>query len=270
MMNEFLIGADGVIWPGGGLLNQAQCERLISTSGFIKVDVRKTSVAVRLNADVVSETAIGQLLFDLVEFKPRRVELSWFDAGWHAEAFMGVCGLTKKLAELTVPLAPTYCATEHNLVQLPDANLFAPLFAIWRAQGGSGDTARYLDSFSDVLRERFFLLDLAEDRHHLTFDRIGFGFPLLDNTWAAQCGGAPFEQQADYAYACAVAEAYRQVGRQSEPLWQHVQASIDVPQRGLCPVRYQRLILPILGDRDRIQLLGTTFLDPSVKASIEV
>lgn len=269
MAKEFLIGADGVVWPGGGRLGEAQCERLISNSGFIKVHLQGASVAVRLNADVVSGTAVGQLLFDLLELKPQRVELSWFDAGWHAKEFLDTQGLVKKLTELTVPAAPTYRVTAHDLFQLPDANLFAPLLANWRAQGGGGDAAEYLDSFPDLLRERFFLLDLDADRNRLTFDRVGLGFPLLSNAWAASCGGAPFEEQADYAYACAVARAYRQVGRLREPLWEHVEASIDVPQRGPCPVRYQRLILPILGGEGTMQLLGTTFLDSGVKIGVE-
>lgn len=269
MRTEFLIDADGMLWPDAGSLGLSQHQRLVSEHGFIRVHQQVSSIAVSLNADIVSDVAIGKLLFALLEVRPSRVELSWFDTGWHTKAFVQTRGLAEKLAELTAPSSQTYRAAARDLARLPTDNPFANIFAAWRAHAGKVDAAFYLDLFPDVLRERFFVLDLAANRSQLTFDCVGFGFPLLSNDWAANCAGAPFEHQADYAYACAVARAYRQVGRQSEPLWEYVQAAIDVPLRGHCPVRYQRLILPILGENDTMKLLGTTFLDPSIKISSE-
>jgi hypothetical protein len=209
MRTEFLIDADGMLWPDAGSLGMSQHQRLISERGFIRVSQKASSIAVYLNADIVSEVAIGKLLFALLEVRPHRVELSWFDTGWHTTEFVQTRGLAEKRAELTAPSAPAYRAAMRDLARLPDDNPFAPVFAAWRENVGKVDAAFYLDRFPDVLRERFFLLELASDRTQLTFDRVGLGFPLLSNDWAANCGGAPFEHQADYAYACAVARAYQ-------------------------------------------------------------
>ena len=264
MKNEFLIGADGTIWPHIGRLSTPQCDTLISGEGFIRVAVDDDSMFIRLNADVVSEKAVGQLLFDVLDRRQRPVELSWFDNGWHTSVFAEQSGFVRKLNELTVPTAEGYRVSAQAFATLCDDNPFAPLVAKWREESGAGDVAGYLGMFPKTLRNRFFVLDLAADKHRLTFDRVGFGFPLLSDEWAAQCAGAPIEEQADYAYACAVARAYRQVGCSLEPLWEHVEAAIDVPGRGPTPVRYQRLIMPVCGAGEQVKLLGTTFLDPNV------
>jgi hypothetical protein len=119
-----------------------------------------------------------------------------------------------------------------------------------------------MEAVREASRGRYLEVDPQDGASKLVLGVVGEGYSLYGNGWKSGAVGGIFEDMPDFDYARRAAQAYREVFRTGQPIFEDVTAVVQLLRTGPLLLKYRRVILPIGGEQPAL-LLGAT-LDQQV------
>jgi hypothetical protein len=277
-MQTLLFDDKGEVWDAkshklaDALQASLSCEDLLGyvvrNLGFIAVTDNNGSLRLQLRPAIVSQMALGGLLYWLHDRAIERVLISYLDGEWSHELMRSREDAVRRLL-VRVPFRPT--DREGDFLHMPrslqDLSHASPLRAVlnaWAECGGKFDFERIHPVVQKALNGRFVLFEAPPDSPAVHVKDVGGGLGKSAEYWLSRTKGLRVEDQPDYAYGKWVAEACRQVLITREPSFEDVDAVITWPQQPRISYRYRRLLVPFEGERDSTLVLSATVIDPDV------
>ena len=140
---------------------------------------------------------------------------------------------------------------------------FGAIDEAWRTQPGRADQ-RLMEAVRASSSGRYLEVDPQDGATRLILRAVGAGYSLYGNGWKSGAVGERFEDMPDSDYARAAADAYREVFRTGQPVFEDVTALVHMMRTGPLLLTYRRVILPIGSGARPLRLLGAT-LDQRVR-----
>jgi hypothetical protein len=140
---------------------------------------------------------------------------------------------------------------------------FGPIYDTWRTRPGVKD-ASLMQAVRAASCGRYLEVDPRDGASNLVLSVVGEGYSLYGNGWKSVAVGGRFEDMPDYVYACRASQAYREVFRTGQPIFEDVTALVRLLRAGTLLLKYRRAILPVGGDGEHPALLLGATLDQSV------
>lgn len=254
--------------PGEELLSY-----VIRNLGFVGVSESNGSVRLRLRPAVVSQAALGALLYWLHDRRIDRMLLSFLDGEWtHEMVRTSEEAVRRVLAHARfkpVDRDGDFLHQQRALQELPNASPLRALLDVWSDHSGRFDGDRIYPLLDKALNGRFVLFQANANSPTLYVKDVGSGLGQSGGYWLTRTKGLRVEDQPDYAYGKWVAEAYRDVLETREPLLDDVDAVITWPQQPRVSYRYRRLIVPFDGGSTSTLLLSATIIDPDISLRVK-
>jgi hypothetical protein len=127
----------------------------------------------------------------------------------------------------------------------------------WRAARGVMDQ-RLIEAMREASSGRHLEVAPQDGASKLVIGAVGEGYSLYGNGWKSVAIGGRFEDMPDYRYAQWASQAYREVFRTGQPVFEDVKAAVKLHRTGRLLLTYRRVILPIGGGERPTLLLGAT------------
>lgn len=140
---------------------------------------------------------------------------------------------------------------------------FGAIDQAWRTGPARADQS-LMEAVRASSSGRYLEVDPQEGGARLIVRTVGEGYSLYGNGWKSGAIGERFEDMPDSDYARAAADAYREVFRTGEPVFEDVTALVHMMRTGPLLLTYRRVILPIGWPARPVRLLGAT-LDQRVR-----
>ena len=246
---------------------------VIRNLGFVAVSESGGSVRLRLRPKVVSQAALGALLYWLHDQHIDRMLLSFLDNEWTHELVGSRQEAARRLLA-RVHFKPEdrdgdFLNKQLPLQELPGASPLRALLDVWSDHSGRFDGERIYPLLDKALNGRFVLFEANASSPTVYVKDVGQGLGRSGGYWLTRSKGLRVEDQPDYAYGKWVAEAYRDVLASREPLLDDVDAVITWPQQPRVSYRYRRLIVPFEGASASTLLLSATVIDPDISLRVK-
>ena len=235
---------------------------------FIAIADNNGSLRLRLRPAVVSQMALGALLYWLHDRVVERALISFLDGEWTHELVASrddaVRRLLARVKHKAADRDGDFLDRPRPLHELPDGSPLRAVLNAWADCRGRFDAERLRPVIQRALNGRFVLFEATPYSPSLHVKDVGAGLSKSAEYWLSRTKGLRVEDQPDYAYGKWVAEAYRQVLSTGEPSLADVDAVITWPQHPRIGYRYRRLLVPFEAQRDSTLVLSATVIDPDV------
>jgi hypothetical protein len=246
---------------------------VVRNLGFIAIADNNGSLRLRLRPAVVSQMALGALLYWLHDRVVERALISFLDGEWTHELVASRDDAVRRLlARVKVNLEDRrgdFLNQPRPLHALQPSSPLRGLLEAWANCEGKYDSERLHPVIQKSVNGRFVLVEASPSSADLFIKDVGGGLGDFGKYWLSRTIGLRVEDQPDYAYGKWVAGPYRQVLSTGEPSLEDVDAVITWPQQPRISYRYRRLVVPFNGTRDSMLLLGVTLVDPNIDLRIK-
>jgi hypothetical protein len=283
MMQTYLFDDKGELWDGksrrladalyASLSSDDLLKYVIRNLGFIAVTENSGSLRLQLRPAIVSQTALGGLLYWMHDRAIERVLISALDEEWSHELVASRDEAVRRLLA-RVRFSPAdrdgdFLSRPRPLHQLQRSSPLRAALDAWSATQGRYDPEVIRPSLQKALDDRFVLIDAPSGSRNLLINDVGSGLTRLAEYWLSRARGLRVEDQPDYAYGKWVAQLYQQALSCGEPLLEDVDAVVMWPGQPRQSYCYRRLILPFKRRDGSSVLLGTTLRDPGIDLRIK-
>jgi hypothetical protein len=241
---------------------------VVRNLGFIAVTENGGSLRLQLRPAIVSQTALGALLYWLHDQTVERAMISLLDRDWTHELVRTREAIVRRLlACVKVDLEDRqgdFLNRPRPLHALQRSSPLRALLDIWAESAGTYDKERLGPLLQEALNGRFVLFEASAGSGRVYVRDVGQGLGKSGGYWLSRTKGLRVEDQPDYAYGQWVVKAYRQVLETREPSLDDVDAVIAWPHQPRVSYRYKRLVVPFeAGDRSTL-LLSATVIDTDI------
>jgi hypothetical protein len=272
------ISSDGTVIDAAQLVEQvgpvpagmSTVDYLVKTLGFAWLEAFRSGYRVCVQPGLIAPKTEAALYFILNDRRIRRVLVSlvletscqdWVFASG-AQAVDGIAGAVAAEREKRAPRFA--CQPFGELQGFPPLQR---LYEFFRASGGAIDPVRLQAIASDVLKDRFVMVERGDDAV-LRICAVGSGYRALDTRWSSRSGGSRIEDQPDLDYGAWIGRGYRAALETMDVRIETVDAIIYRPRVGRGRYGYRRLMLPFCDLDGRQHLLSASVADPSVDLGI--
>jgi hypothetical protein len=283
MMQTYLFDDKGELWDGksrklaealhASLSSEDLLKYVVRNLGFIAVTENNGSLRLQLRPTIVSQVALGGLLYWMHDRAVERVLISCLDEEWSHELVRtreeAVRRLLTKVRRDGEDRRGDFLNQPRPLHDLPDTSPLRAVLNAWAECDGVYDHKRLLPVLQNATNGRFFLVEAAASSPSIMIRDIGNGFTRDAGYWLGRTVGHRVEDQPDYAYGKWLAEVYGKVVTSRAPSLDDVDAVITWPQQPRISYRYRRLVVPFETGKDSTLLLSATLIDPAIDLRVK-
>ncbi|HZT47042.1 MAG TPA: hypothetical protein VFA64_03645 [Hyphomicrobiaceae bacterium] len=283
MMQTFLFDDMGDMWDaksrslaealGASLSADQLAKYAVRNLGFIAASDNDGSISLRLRPAVVSQTALGALIYWLHDRPVERVLISCLDGEWSHELVSSRDETVRRLlSHAKVDMSDRqgdFLRRPRPLADLPHTSPLRALLEAWNQSGGRFDRERLNRVLDTALRKRFLLVEGSATSSHMLVKEIGTGFENTAVRWLSPIKGLRVEDQPDYAYGQWISSIYREAAAKSVPTLEDVDAVIRWPEHPRVSYRYQRLMVPFEASDDSTLVLGVTLPESTIDLRVK-
>jgi hypothetical protein len=283
MMQTYLFDDKGELWDGksrklaeilhASLSSADLLKYVVRNLGFIAVTDNNGSLRLQLRPAIVSQMALGGLLYWMHDRPIERVLISSLGEEWSHELVRTrkevVRWLLTKVRRDGEDRRGDFLNQPRPLHDLPDTSPLRAVLNAWAECDGVYDQNRLLPVLQNATNGRFFLVEAAASSPSIMIRDIGNGFTRDAGYWLGRTIGHRVEDQPDYAYGKWLAEVYGKVVTSRAPSLDDVDAVITWPQQPRISYRYRRLVVPFETGKDSTLLLSATLIDPAIDLRVK-
>ncbi|MFY0612982.1 MAG: hypothetical protein JXQ99_15740 [Hyphomicrobiaceae bacterium] len=244
---------------GAALFGDAFAEYAACNLGYVSCARHANHARLWVRPTHVSNDALTEAVYYLVQECPSRVALHVFQGAW-ATAIMPVGQAVSLLCEYS-RLGEAQADYERtDITELPPC--FQGLVNLWQALSGSYQPEKYLKLASEQLDDRLFVVERHVD--HLRYQYFGSG--IGRRTFAKEVAeGAPVECFSDTAYALRTAVSYHDAFEKADqPSLERIFTRLRSQQSPEAYLDYVRLLLPCKSPNGNALLVGTSVMQSMV------
>jgi hypothetical protein len=253
-----IVDGRGRIWHGSVL-----ADITLKDAGSVALRQRAGhDVEVCFSPDAVKHLALLkaiELLNENVNWK--RIELIVWVGEWRRYELRNcpaaIQMMTTLFEETQDARSPRFLFRRIAPAAIPNDPALARIHGAWSTERGIADRG-LMEAVRDGSSGRYLEVAPEDGGSRLVLAVVGEGYSLYGNGWKSGAVGGRFEDMPDFEYARSAAQAYREVYRTGQPVFEEVTALVQMMRTGPLLLKYHRAILPIGGGEHPDRLLGAT------------
>ena len=227
--------------------------------GYVSCAISNSHARLWVRPTHVSNDALTEAIYYLVQECPSRVAIETFAASW-STTLLPVGQAMERLCAYAQLGEPRSDYQRSEIAELPQR--FRGLLELWKSLSGTYRHDQYLKLASEQLDDRLFVVDRRSD--HLSYHHVVQS--ICRRTFAKEVAqGAPVECFSDTSYALKTAVSYHDAfHKPGRPSLEQISTRLRSEQSPEAYLDYVRLLLPCRNSNGASLLVGTSVMKSMV------
>jgi hypothetical protein len=240
----------------------------VENMGHVALAERGDKIHVRFRPVMITDKAVSEMLYWLLDRHRAHVTVSWFDDIWHLEqpmpcgvAITFICHLMDKRTAATIRPAPRLLAKKSEKAERCWQETAAEIVPLFGPTGDEWGRRRALDHH---YRGRWTVVDVDVETGHAVGAALGDGYPPLEFGPRSSVKQFNFGAFGDGDYKRWVLDNFIEVANSNAPRFDDVDAIVQWSRTGDMRTRYWRIAAPLHRRGNLCRLLSISGGDSSI------